>query len=199
MEELSAPWLDSVLESNAVFRGRIEPDRVPVERKPWPYAVITCMDPRVNLEAVGLPPFLSSGEVQSHARVIRTLGGFVEERSLAVGIHLAGFKELAIVMHSDCGCSLAYSRIDAIIENMKKSLGAHRFSEFTRTIREPFREGLLSWLKAFQDPREAVKGEAARVKSLPFVPESFIVHGLVYDLATGSVEVVVNGYDATHG
>ena len=199
MQELSAPWLISVLESNEAFRDRVEVERLPVERKPWPYAVITCMDPRVNLEAVGLPPFLSSGEVRSHARVIRTLGGIAEERSLAVGIHLAGFKEIAIVMHTDCGCSLAYARIDTIIENMEKALGPAEMAEFKKTIGEPFREGLLEWLRAFQDLREAVKTEVARVKRFPFVPGSVSVHGLVYDLVTGQVEVVVNGYDTGTG
>ena len=199
MQELSGPWLASVLESNAAFRSSVEAGRLPVERKPWPYAVITCMDPRVNLEAVGLLPFLSSGEVQSHARVIRTLGGIAEERSLAVGIHLAGFKEIAIVMHTDCGCSLAYARIDTIIENMEKTLGPDEMAEFKKTIGEPFREGLLGWLRAFQDLREAVKAEVTRVKGFPFVPKSVAVHGLVYDLATGEAEVVVNGYDTGAG
>ena len=199
MQGFSAPWLDSVLESNGAFRDRVEADQLPVERKPWPYAIITCMDPRVNLEAVGLPPFLSSGEVQSHARVIRTLGGIAEERSLAVGIHLAGFKEIAIVMHTDCGCSLAYSRIDNIIENLEKALDPAEMAEFKKTVGEPFREGLLGWLKAFQDVREAVKTEVTRVKRFPFVPKSVAVHGLVYDLATGQAEVVVNGYETGTG
>jgi carbonic anhydrase len=58
---------------------------------------------------------------------------------------------------------------------------------------------LLGWLRAFQDPREAVKTEVTRVKGFPFVPRSIAVHGLVYDLATGQVEVVVNGYDTGTG
>jgi len=39
------------------------------------------------------------------------------------------------------------------------------------------------------ESREAVKGS-------PFVPETLIVHGLVYDLSSGGIEVVVNGYEA---
>jgi carbonic anhydrase len=59
---------------------------------------------------------------------------------------------------------------------------------------EPLGENLLKWLKTFQDPREAVKKEVAAIRESPFVPEKTIIHGLVYDLPTGDIEVVVDGY-----
>ncbi len=40
----------------------------------------------------------------------------------------------------------------------------------------------LEWLHAFQDPREAVKKEVETIKESPFVPETLVLHGLVYDL-----------------
>jgi carbonic anhydrase len=189
-------WLDEILEENKKFREGINTEALPQERQPYPYGVVTCMDPRVNLAAAGVPPFRLTGEIQSQARVIRTLGGIADKRSLVVGIHLAGLKEIAVLMHTDCGCSLAYSKIDTIIENMQANLTPERWREFKKTVGEPIREKLREWLQAFQDPQEAVKKEVEAIKGYPFVPESLIVHGLVYDLSSGKIEIVVNGYDS---
>ena len=187
-------WLETILSDNQAFRQNVAVDCLPTERQPWPYAVVTCMDPRVNLAAAGIPPFEATGELRTQARVIRTLGGMADPRSLLVGIHLAGFKEIAILMHTDCGCSVAYARIDTIIENMQTNLSPDQWQAFTQLLGEPLRDKLREWLRAFQDPREAVRQEVATIKGYAFVPANFIVHGLLYDLASGEVEVIVNGY-----
>ena len=168
---------------------------MPVKRQPGPYAIVTCMDPRINLEAAGIRPFSPEGALQSQVRIIRTLGGMGDNRTLAVGIHLAGFKEVAVIMHTDCGCSLAYQKIDTIIENMEKALPATKWDAVKTLIGEPLRDNLIEWLHAFQDPHQAVEKEVAAIASSPFVPESLLVHGLVYDLNTGKIDVVVNGYE----
>ena len=195
MSEISARWLNTILVENARFRGRIHPDKLPVQRTPGSVAVITCMDPRVNLEAIGIPRFTEQGENPSPVRVIRTIGAMAEPRSLVVSIFLAGIREIAIVMHTDCGCCLAYSKIDTIVDNLQKNLPPSQFQEFGKTIGEPFRENLRAWLKAFEDPREAVEQEINALKSLPFIPKQVIIHGLLYELASGNVEVVLNGYE----
>src|SRR5215475_13384121 len=122
MSETGLRWLDTIILANAKFRGRVQPDKLPVQRTPGSVAVITCMDPRVNLEAMGIPGFTEAGEGQSSVRVIRTAGAMAEPRSLVIGIFLAGIQEIALVIHTDCGCCLAFSRIDSIIENMQKHL-----------------------------------------------------------------------------
>lgn len=189
-------WLDEILEDNKKFREGINTEALPQERQPYPYGVVTCMDPRVNLAAAGVPPFRLTGEIQSQARVIRTLGGIADKRSLVVGIHLAGLKEIAVLMHTDCGCSVAYSKIDTLIENMQANLSPQKWREFKKTVGDPVREKLIEWLHAFQDPKEAVTKEVEAIKGYPFVPESLIVHGLVYDLSSGKIEIVVNGYES---
>jgi len=189
-------WLDSILDKNKKFRQGIRADLLPTERQPCPYAVVTCMDPRVNLSAAGILPFEPTGEIQSQVRVIRTLGAIAEDRSLVVGIHLAGFKEIAVVMHTDCGCSLAYSKIDTLIDNMRSNLSPQKWEEFKKVVGEPIRDKLRECLHAFQDPRHAVRKEVQAIKDSPFVPESLVVHGLVYDLSSGAIEVVVNGYES---
>ena len=196
MSETGLRWLDTILLANAKFRGRVQPDKLPVQRTPGSVAVITCMDPRVNLEAMGIPGFTEAGEGQSSVRVIRTAGAMAEPRSLVIGIFLAGIREIALVMHTDCGCCLAFSRIDSIIENMQKHLTSSQWQEFKHTVAEPFRENLRVWLKAFEDPREAVTREIAVLKALPFMPQNVIIHGLLYELASGNIDVVLNGYEA---
>lgn len=188
-------WLDHILEENRRFQARIRPRSLPVQRTPGSVGVITCMDPRVNLEAVGIPQFGSSGEADSTVRIVRSIGAIPEARSLVIGTFLAGIREFVVLMHTDCGCCLAFSKIDTIIENMQKRLSPSKFEQFTSEIGEPFRENLITWLKAFEDPRQAVRGEIKELRKLAFVPDDVVFHGLLYDLESGGVEVVVNGYN----
>lgn len=197
MSELGSRWLDTVLLENARFRERARPHKLPVQRMPGSVAIITCMDPRVNLEALGIAPFTPEGEGRSSVRVIRTVGAMAEPRSLVIGLFLAGIREIAVVMHTDCGCCLAFAKVDTIVEQMQKHLTPAQWQEFHHVLGEPFRENLRAWLKAFADPREAVQREVAAIKSLPFVPQQVIVHGLLYELASGNLETVVNGYAHT--
>lgn len=189
-------WLNTMLKENEKFQAKVRTDLLPTERQPCPYAVVTCMDPRVNLNAAGILPFEPTGEIRSQVRVIRTLGAIAEQRSLVVGIHLAGFKEIAVVMHTDCGCSLAYSKIDTLMQNMEANLSPEKWEKFKTFVGEPARDKLIEWLHAFEDPRRAVRKEVQAIKAHPFAPESLIVHGLVYDLSSGALEVVVNGYES---
>lgn len=186
-------WLESIKEANRAFTDRVSADDLPTARAPGP-AVITCMDPRVNLGALGIPGFAEDGSNDSAVRIIRTLGGMAEERSLIVGMFLANISEIVVLMHTDCGCCLAYKNIDTIISRMQKRLSEEAFGSFKGRIGEPFRENLLAHLKAFEDPFEAVIKEVVAIKALPYAPENLVVHGLVYGLETGEAEVVVDGY-----
>lgn len=194
MINIQTNWLDHITAANAAFRAGIQPEKLPVARTPGP-AVITCMDPRVNLAAIGIPGFAETGEGASSVRIIRTLGAMADNRSLIVGIFLAGFREIIVLMHTDCGCCLAYSKIDVIVENMQQRLPTADFQAFQNTIGEPFHANLRAYLKAFEDPHAALLKEIDSIRHLPFVPADLIVHGLLYELSSGKIEVVVNGYD----
>jgi carbonic anhydrase len=137
MSETTTRWLDQIAVANTAFRARIQPDKLPTARAPGP-AVITCMDPRVNLEAIGIPPFSSDGAGASSVRIIRTLGAMADNRSLIAGIFLAGIREIVLLVHTDCGCCLAYSKIDVIVENMQQRLTPDAFEAFRAEIGEPF-------------------------------------------------------------
>ena len=45
--------------------------------------------------------------------------------------------------------------------------------------------------KAVTDPRAAVAGDVALLKTIPALPGKWLVSGLVYDVATGLVEIVM--------
>ncbi|MGA7683450.1 MAG: carbonic anhydrase [Terriglobales bacterium] len=45
--------------------------------------------------------------------------------------------------------------------------------------------------KAVTDPREAVAADVASLRAIPALPDAWLVSGLVYDVATGLVEIVV--------
>ncbi len=187
-------WLDNIQTANKEFQMRINREQLPTSRTPGSTAIITCMDPRINLEAVGIQQFSRSGEGQPSVRIIRTIGGMIEERSLIVACFLAGINEIVVLMHTDCGCSLANEKIDTIIKNMEQKIESTNFEHFKRKLNNPFKENLRQHLMTFSDPYEAVKKEVERIRSLTYSPKNLIVHGLVYDLKTAEVEVVVNGY-----
>ena len=117
-----------------------------------------------------------------------------EDRSLVIGIHLAGIREFAFVMHTDCGCSLAKVKIDVISESLGGNLPSDDFNSFRNSVGEPFVDNLVDYLKAFDDPYIAVQREIESVRAKPFVPDDTILHGLVYDLETANLNVVVDGY-----
>lgn len=197
MSNPGARWLDTILLENAKFRERIQPDQLPTQRTPGPLAVITCMDPRINLEALGIPQFTSDGQSSSDVRVIRTGGAIAEPRSLFIGLFQAGIRELAIVAHTDCGFCLAYSQIDALVEKTRTSLTRAQWDAFQTGVGEPFLENLRTWLGVFQDPYAQVKHQVAHLKMLAFMPHDIVIHGLVYELESGTMHVVVNGYAET--
>ena len=45
--------------------------------------------------------------------------------------------------------------------------------------------------KAVTDPRAAVAVDVALLRSIPALPAEWLISGLVYDVATGLVEIVV--------
>ncbi len=194
MSEQSERWLDRLRERSDAFRRGIDIDKLPVARSPGRFALITCMDPRINLNALGIEPFAPDGAGVSEVRVIRTIGATAEDRSLIVGIHLAGIREIALVMHTDCGNCLVKAKIDKVVESLSTRIDQADYSDFRASIGEPFPDKLIEHLKAFDDPHQAVRQEVDRVRRKPFVPNDMVLHGLVYELETGRLEVVVDGY-----
>jgi len=77
---------------------------------------------------------------------------------------------------------------------MIKQLEPETLKIFRASIGEPFRERLLDWLKAFEDPQKAVKKEVEDLRNYYNIPKDLVIHGLVYDLFTGKISVVVHAF-----
>jgi carbonic anhydrase len=140
--------------------------------------IIGCADMRVDpAHVLGIKP----GE----AVVIRNIGGritpgLLEQLGLlgrigqVAGEVPGGGGEFHIVLlqHTDCG-------ITRLVGD--PTMLAHYFQ-----IEE---EGLKT--KAVTDPRAAVAIDVASVRAIPALPGEWLVSGLVYDVSTGLIELVV--------
>src|SRR5580693_7844138 len=140
--------------------------------------IIGCADMRVDpAHVLGIEP----GE----AVVMRNIGGRItpgvlEELGLlgrigeVAGEIPGGGGEFHIIVlqHTDCG-------ITRLVGDPAKL--AHYFQ---------IQEGELK-TKAVTDPRAAVAFDVAALRAIPGLPGSWLISGLVYDVATGLVEIVV--------
>ena len=189
-------WLAQLLSRNHAYRDSLDPQELPVARTAGRFGLITCMDPRINPAALGITSFTAGGAGTSSVRIIRTIGAMAEDRSLIVGIHLAGIREFAIVMHTDCGNCLAKAKIATIADSLRETMAPQAHAAFRERLGEPHHQGLLNYLKAFDDPYQAVVQEVAAVRAKAFVPRDVVLHGLVYDLASAKLDLVVDGYDS---
>ena len=174
--------LDSILERNKDFAAQqTSATLMPSLPKAMPNVkatIIACADPRVDpFEILGLTP----GE----AVVLRNIGGRVtpvllEELGLlgrigqVAAAKLAGGGEfhLIVLHHTDCGITRLVNDPDKL---------AHYFQ---------IPEGDVP-AKAVPDPRASVKVDVAALRAVPAFPADWMLSGLVYDVATGEVEVVV--------
>jgi carbonic anhydrase len=140
--------------------------------------IIGCADMRVDpAHLLGIKP----GE----ALVLRNIGGritpvLLEELRLlgrigeVAGAVPGGGGEfhLIVLQHTDCG-------ITRLAGDPAKL--AHYFQ---------IQEGELK-TKAVTDPRAAVAVDVAALRAIPALPSAWLISGLVYDVATGLVEIVV--------
>lgn len=139
--------------------------------------IIGCVDPRVDPMTIFK---LEPGEVA----IFRNVGGRVNQtlietmRLLRVVTHAAGGSigpdsNLILLHHTDCGINHCYYHApDLLAQHMGVSLEE------------------LDAL-AITDPYKSVAVDIAALRANPDIPGGYTVFGLVYDVATGTVETVV--------
>jgi carbonic anhydrase len=129
-------------------------------------AIVTCMDSRLSMAMLGL----KNGD----AHIIRNAGGIVTEdvlRSLILSHHLVGVEEFIIINHTDCGM-LTFKD-----EEMRARLQAKTGA--TAAVPAQFH--------SFTDLEANVRQQIERVKSHPWLAETIVVRGFVYDVTTGKL------------
>ena len=140
--------------------------------------IIGCADMRVD-------PAQIFGLAEGDAVVMRNIGGRVTPRLLEQLGLLGRIGQVAdavpggggefhvvVLQHTDCGITRL---------NDDPALLASYFE-----IGEDQLGG-----KSVNDPRAAVAADVAMLRSVPGLPEAWLLSGLVYDVATAKVEVVV--------
>ncbi len=138
--------------------------------------VISCADPRADpAHILGLEP----GE----ALVLRNIGGRIVPSTLQAmgmlqgiaqvqGMNVSGSFNLIVLHHTDCGITC--------LEGKPEMLAGY-FGIDAATVST----------KAISDPYAAVAINVAALKAPSVLPKSWLVSGLVYDVTTGQVEVIV--------
>ena len=138
--------------------------------------IIGCVDPRVD-------PFDIFGLAPGETAVIRNVGGRITPATLqlmamlrlvakASGGDLGPGWNLIVLHHTDCGINCLAHSPDVLAKHFGVS---------------PTDLDAL----AITDPYKAVAVDVAALKANPLLPGQFLVTGLVYDVKTGQIEIVV--------
>jgi carbonic anhydrase len=126
------------------------------------------MDCRLDVEDV-------LGLETGDAHVIRNAGGVVTDdviRSLVISQRLLGTEEIVLIHHSDCG--MVKFTDDELKSAIEKDTG----------VRPPWAA------EAFTDADADVRQSIARLQKNPFVPNTTLVRGFVFDVTTGLLREV---------
>lgn len=139
--------------------------------------ILGCVDPRVDpMELFKLQP----GETA----IIRNVGGRVTPSvfetmgilrvvSRVAGEEVGSGWNLIVLHHTDCGITHCYNHAP---ELLAKHMGVPLDALNDLAITDPFK---------------AVAIDVTKLKSNPNLPGGFLISGVVYDVATGKVETIV--------
>ncbi|MCW6512057.1 carbonic anhydrase [Lichenifustis flavocetrariae] len=139
--------------------------------------IVGCLDPRVDpMDVLGLEP--------DEAAIIRNIGGRINPAVIealillpavakAVGQNMGPGWNLVILHHTDCGIIGCYKHAP---DQLAKHLGVTRPQLDCMEVTDPYK---------------AVAQDVAAWKANPEVPGGFMISGVVYDVATGRIQVVV--------
>ena len=155
--------IDEVLVANEIY-SRTHEFRNLTPRPERKLAVLTCMDTRLSIRTLGL----KTGD----AHIIRNAGGIVTDdalRSLVISHYLLGTEEIMVVNHTDCGLMLTSEQ--DLRAKIEKRAGTPAVSP--------------ALFYAFQNVEENVRHQLQKLRSHPWIPDSVIVRGFVYDVSNG--------------
>jgi carbonic anhydrase len=174
------------------------------ERKYEPYqttkfpkkklVIVSCMDTRLT-ELLPQAMGLRNGD----AKIIKNAGAIVSHpfgsvmRSILVAVYELQAEEVCIIGHRECGMSGLNA---ASILNKAKERGVE---DKCLSLLQHAGVDLETWLTGFHSVEESVAHSVNMVRHHPLLPEEVPVHGLVIDPGTGTLDVVVDGYETVKG
>ena len=172
--------LDEVLSKNESFVETFEGEELS-HHPQKKLAILTCMDCRL---VDFLEPAL--GLKRGDAKIVRNAGNSIvgEDaiRSIGAALYNLGAEEVMVVGHTECG--MAGADAEALKEKM-----------LARGIKEEdiAKYDLAEWIGGFESEEENVKNVCEKIKNHPLIPD-VPVHGLIIDIVTGELKVLVDGY-----
>ena len=163
--------IDEVLVANEIYARNHELRKL-TPRPERKLAVLTCMDTRLSIRTMGL----KTGD----AHIIRNAGGIVTDdtlRSLVVSHYLLGTEEIMVINHTDCG--LMHTNELDLRTRIQNRTG-------TAAVAPAF-------FYTFQNVEENVRHQLQKLHTHPWIPESVMVRGFVYDVTSGLLREIKNG------
>ena len=172
--------LDDVLENNKEFVKNFNGQslsHLPQKK----LCIVTCMDTRLTNF---LEPALGIG--RGDAKIIRNAGNTIvgEDviRSVAAAVYSLGCEEVMVIGHTECGMK------NANTEKIKTIMIEKGVAE-----EEIDKVDLSSWIGSIPDEEENVIQTVEKIKNNPLISDEIIVHGLIIDIVTGELKLLVNG------
>ena len=157
------------------------------------FAILTCMDARLD-------PAKYAGLAEGDAHVIRNAGGRASDdaiRSLVISHKLLGTNEWFVIHHTNCGMELFTD--DIIRGLLAESLQTASVGDagWFNTAKGPGSDEAryIDWL-TISDNAKSVVEDVTRIRNHPLVPGHIPIHGYIYDVKTGRLELVAAARDA---
>ena len=86
-------------------------------------------------------------------------------------------------------------KVDVFMDSVQRNLKKEQQEEFLQSIGGSSVQKIKEWLGGFINPEEAILDQVAKLRQKPYIPSDLIIHGLLYDVVTDKVEVVLDGYE----
>ncbi len=131
-------------------------------------ALITCMDSRID-------PLAVLGMQAGDMKILRNAGARVTDdvlRTLVLATYLLNVDRVIVMPHTDCRMAKnTEAQVhDAILDEYEVDTRSLEF----RTI---------------ADPATTLRADVQRIRSFPFIPDTVVVAGAMYDVETGELEL----------
>ena len=156
--------LEDVLKDNKEFVENFEGEEMS-HHAAKKLAILTCMDCR-------LIDFFEGNSIVGEDAI----------RSIGAALYNLGAEEVMVVGHTECG--MAGADAEALKAKMLE-----------RGIKEEdiAKYDLEEWIGGFESEEANVKDVVEKIKNHPLIPD-VPVHGLIIDIVTGELKVLVDGY-----